>query len=156
MYKSRYGSELRYSIISSITGKVALTTTPLERLVAMHIIFYENTEVEKHLKLRDYLNQFEGVIAILKARLLCASHLDSNFKGKSITKNVCSLYSQMLFLTPRLGHWKNGSWIQILNTAQSGSCSGFWVSRSQVLVPGTQFQGITFQGPVSQSPRSWF
>ena len=58
MYKSRYGSELRYSIISSITGKAALTTTPLERLVAMHILFDENKEEEKHLKLRDYLNQF--------------------------------------------------------------------------------------------------
>ena len=32
--------------------------------------------------------------------------------AKAITQNIWSLYSHMFFLTPKIGHWKNGSWIQ--------------------------------------------
>ena len=42
-----------------------------------------------------------------------------------ITQNVWLLYSKILFLMPKIGHWKNGSWIQILDTALSYDCN-FW------------------------------
>ena len=52
-------------ITSSIMGKVVLTITPLEWLVVTHIYFL--TGIQRKKKLSDYLNQFLGIIAILKA-----------------------------------------------------------------------------------------
>ena len=43
----------------------------------------------------------------------CVNHYTTT-QGNSITQNV---WSQMLFLTPKIGHWKNWRWIQILDTA---------------------------------------
>ena len=50
-------------ITPSITGKVELTITPMEWLLATHTEIQE----EKHLTLSHYLNQFWGIRAILKA-----------------------------------------------------------------------------------------
>ena len=64
MYKFRHGSNPDHLIHY---GKALLTITPLEWLVATHIIFDRNTEEKKHLKLSDFLNQFQGIITILNA-----------------------------------------------------------------------------------------
>ena len=50
-------------ITPSITGKVELTITRMEWLLATHTEIQE----EKHLTLSHYLNQFSGIRAILKA-----------------------------------------------------------------------------------------
>ena len=52
----------------SIRRKFVLTITPLEWMVATHIIFNKKKkQEEKRLKLSYYLNQIKGIIAILKA-----------------------------------------------------------------------------------------
>ena len=65
---------------------------------------------ESILRYYSYFKSFTGLgIYILYP-------LDSNCKDNSITQNVWLLYSQTLFLMPKIKHWKNGSWIRILDT----------------------------------------
>ena len=81
-----------------------------------HIIFGRNTG-GKTSKIK-WLFELNLILSILKALqdlgVLPASPLDSNCKDNSITQNV---WSRMLFLMPKTGHRKNGSWIQILDMA---------------------------------------
>ena len=98
-------------ITLSITGKIVLTIAPLEWVVAIHIIFYRNKEEEKCLKLSDYLNQLQGIIAILKALQGLASMCFTSWTPTAKTTQLYkmylwSLYSQMLMLclTPKTGH----------------------------------------------------
>ena len=48
--------------------------------------------------------------------------LDQNYRGNSLMQIVWSLHPQTLPLTPKIGHKKNGSWIQNLHTAVFFSC----------------------------------
>ena len=73
----------------------------IEQLVVKHMVFDRNTEEEKHLKLSGYLNQFQDIIAILKAlqglTSTCFTPWTPAAKDNSVTQNVWFLYSQTLF-----------------------------------------------------------
>ena len=89
IYKSRLGLDPR--IASSITEKVALTITPLEWLVAMHVTFDKNTG-GKTFKIKWIFasNLILSILKLYRAWVLCTSSLDSNCKGNSITRNAWS------------------------------------------------------------------
>ena len=89
IYKSRLGLDPRIS--SSITEKVALTITPLEWLVAMHVTFDKNTG-RKTFKIKWIFasNLILSILKLYRAWVLCTSSLDSNCKGNSITRNAWS------------------------------------------------------------------
>ena len=90
---------------------VALTITPLEWLVATHVIFDRITG-GKTSKIK-WIFESNLILSILKA-LQGLSTTRLTLEDNSVIQNV---WSQMYFQTPKIGHWKNGSWVQILDMA---------------------------------------
>ena len=100
-------------ITSSITEKVVLINTQLEWLVGNADNFWQKYRGGKTSKIKWLFESILRYYSYFKSfRVLdffVLHPLESNCKGNSFTQNVWSLYSQMKFLTLKIGHWKNRS-----------------------------------------------
>ena len=114
IYKFRHESNSNYLIHNRKSCVHHYPTAVADGVT--YIVYDRNTEEEKYLKLSGYLHQFTRLGFYL------LQPLDSNCTDNSITQNVWLLYFQTLFLPdmflmPKIEHWKNGSWVQIPDTA---------------------------------------
>ena len=70
----------------------------------------------KYLKLIYYLNQIQG-IAIYCKNFTGLGFYQLHTRTPTQLHNMSGRFTpRMLFLTPEIGHWKNESWIEILDT----------------------------------------
>ena len=107
MHKFRYGLNPDYLIHYR---KVVLTITPLESQCTLFLASKIKWLFESILKYYRHFKSFKGLRFYMLPWTPTA-------KGNSISQNVWLHYSQMSFPTSKRGHWKNRSYIQILDTA---------------------------------------